>query len=110
MAIDLSAVHDLEYTALKALAEGEKRQRERGVRVWLVGLNPGVLRVIQKSPLGEALGREELHFNLEAAVAKFQASAGHRVCGGCMSLKLLSRASQLRCGPTKNRGTTWLGS
>jgi len=56
------------------LAEGEKRQRERGVRVWLVGLNPGVLRVIQKSPLGEVLGREELHFNLEAAVAKFQAS------------------------------------
>src|SRR5215472_5417498 len=29
---------------------------------------------------------------------------------GCMSLKLLSRASQLRCGPTKIRGTTWLGS
>jgi high affinity sulfate transporter 1 len=74
VAIDLSAVPDLEYTAMKALAEGEKRQRQRGVRLWLVGLNPGVLRVIQKSPLGEALGREELHFNLEAAVAKFQAS------------------------------------
>jgi len=73
VAIDLSAVHDLEYTALKALAEGEKRQRERGVRLWLVGLNPGVLRVVQKSPLGEVLGREELHFNLETAVAKFLA-------------------------------------
>jgi len=73
VAIDLSAVHDLEYTALKALVEGEKRQRERGVRMWLVGLNPGVLRVVQKSPLGEVLGREELHFNLEAAVAKFRA-------------------------------------
>jgi sulfate permease, SulP family len=53
--------------------EGEKRQRERGVRLWLVGLDPGVLRVVQKSPLGESLGREELHFNLEAAVAKFYA-------------------------------------
>jgi high affinity sulfate transporter 1 len=74
VAIDLSAVPDLEYTALKALVEGEKRQRERGVRMWLVGLNPGVLQVVQKSPLGEALGREELHFNLETAVAKFQAS------------------------------------
>ena len=73
VAIDLSAVPDLEYTALKALVEGEKRQRERGVRFWLVGLNPGVLRVVQKSPLGEVLGREELHFNLEAAVAKFRA-------------------------------------
>jgi sulfate permease, SulP family len=74
VAIDLSAVHDLEYTALKALVEGEKRQRESGVRMWLVGLNPGVLQVVQKSPLREVLGREELHFNLEAAVAKFRAS------------------------------------
>ena len=73
VAIDLSAVPDLEYTALKALVEGEKRQREHGVRMWLVGLNPGVLQVVQKSPLGEVLGREELHFNLEAAVAKFLA-------------------------------------
>lgn len=73
VAIDLSAVPDLEYTALKALVAGEKRQREHGVRMWLVGLNPGVLQVVQKSPLGEVLGREELHFNLEAAVAKFRA-------------------------------------
>jgi len=73
VAIDLSAVPDLEYTALKALVEGEKRQREHGVRMWLVGLNPGVLQVVQKSPLGEVLGREELHFNLEAAVTKFLA-------------------------------------
>jgi high affinity sulfate transporter 1 len=72
VAIDLSAVPDLEYTALKALVEAERRQREVGIRVWLVGLNPGVLRVVQKSPL-RVLGREELHFNLEAAVAKFRA-------------------------------------
>jgi sulfate permease, SulP family len=72
VAIDLRAVPDLEYTALKALMEAERRQRDRGVRVWLVGLNPGVLRMVQKSPLGEILGREALHFNLEAVVAKFQ--------------------------------------
>src|SRR5262249_48627563 len=72
VAMDLSAVPDLEYTALKALMEAEKRQRARGVRVWLVGLNPGGLGIVQKSPLGEALGREALHFNLEGAVAKFQ--------------------------------------
>jgi high affinity sulfate transporter 1 len=74
VAIDLSAVPDLEYTALKALMEAEKRQRARGVRVWLVGLNPDVLRMVQRSPLGEALGREALHFNLEGAVAKFRAT------------------------------------
>jgi len=73
VAIDLSGVPDLEYTALKALLEAEKRQRDRGVRFWLVGLNPVVLRMVQKSPLGEVLGREALHFNLEAVVAKFRA-------------------------------------
>lgn len=73
VAIEMSAVPDLEFTALKALSEGEKRQRDRGVRLWLVGLNPGVLQMVQKSPLGEVLGREALYFNLEVAVAKYQA-------------------------------------
>jgi SulP family sulfate permease len=54
--------------------EAERRQRDRGTRMWFVGLNPGVLRMVQKSPLGEVLGREALHFNLEAVVAKFQAT------------------------------------
>ena len=71
VAIDLSAVHDLEYTALKALGEGEKRYRERGVSLWLVGLNPGVLQMVQRSNLGKSLGREAMHFNLEVAITKF---------------------------------------
>jgi sulfate permease, SulP family len=72
IALDLSGVPDLEYTALKMLIEGEKTQRERGIAVWLVGLTPEVLRVIQRSPLGETLGRQGMHFNLEAAVAKYE--------------------------------------
>jgi sulfate permease, SulP family len=71
VALDLSAVPDLEYTALKALIEGEKRQREHGVSTWLVGLNPGVLKMVQRSPLGDALGREKMQFSLELAVAKY---------------------------------------
>jgi sulfate permease, SulP family len=71
--MDLSAVPDLEYTALKVLSEGEKRQRHQGVSLWLVGLNPGVLQIVQKSALGEHLGREAMHFNLEVAVAKYLA-------------------------------------
>jgi len=74
VALDLSAVHDLEYTALKMLTEAEKRIRERGVLLWLVGLNPGVLAVVQRSSLGEILGRERMFFNLELAVAKYLAS------------------------------------
>jgi high affinity sulfate transporter 1 len=75
VAIDMSAVPDLEYTALRALSEGEKRFRAHGVLLWLIGLNPGVLRIVQKSALGEVLGREAMQFNLEVAVAKYLAAS-----------------------------------
>jgi SulP family sulfate permease len=71
VALDLSGVPDLEYTALKMLTEAEKRSRDRGVALWLVGLQPGVLAVVQRSPLGKTLGREGMLFNLEQAVAKY---------------------------------------
>jgi SulP family sulfate permease len=75
VAIDLSAVLDIEYTALRMFIEGEKRQREQGRRLWLVGMNPNVLEMVQKSPLGEALGRDCMHFNLEIVVAEFLSEA-----------------------------------
>jgi high affinity sulfate transporter 1 len=75
VALDLSAVFDLEYTALKMLAEAEKKHRELGLRLWLVGMNPEVLTMIQKSSLGEALGREGMHFNLETAVTNYLGEA-----------------------------------
>ena len=74
VALDLSGVPDLEYTALRMLINAEKRERERGVSVWLVGLNPEVLSVIQRSSLGKTLGRERMHFNLELAVVKYLAA------------------------------------
>jgi len=73
--LDLSAVFDLEYTALKMLIEAEKKNRERGIRLWLVGMNPDVLAVVQRVSLGKALGREGMHFNLETAVAKYLGEA-----------------------------------
>jgi SulP family sulfate permease len=75
VAMDFRAVFDLEYSALKMLMEGERRYRERGVLLWLVGLNPGVLAVVQRSPLGETLGRERMFFNLEQAIARYHALA-----------------------------------
>jgi sulfate permease, SulP family len=74
VAIHLRSVPDLEYTALKMLTEGEKRQRERGLKLWLVGMNPRVVEVVQRSQLGQTIGREALHFNLEIAVAKYLSS------------------------------------
>ena len=71
VAIHLRGVFDLEYTALNMLTEAEKKQRERGVLLWLVGLNPQVLTMIRRSPLGRTLGRERMHINLEVAVAKY---------------------------------------
>jgi MFS superfamily sulfate permease-like transporter len=71
VALDLSNVPDLEYTALKMLTEAQIRQRERGISLWLAGLNPRVLTMVQKSPLGEALGREGMHFDVETAVVRY---------------------------------------
>jgi len=78
VALDLSAVFDLEYTALKMLTEGEKKVRESGVELWLVGMTPAVLAVVQRSPLGATLGRERMLFNLEVAVAKYEAAGRPR--------------------------------
>jgi SulP family sulfate permease len=74
VALDLSGVYDLEYTALKMLTEAEQRSRDRGVLLWLVGLQPDVLAVVQRSVLGKTLGHESMFFNLEQAVAKYEKS------------------------------------
>ncbi len=76
IALDLSGVPDLEYTALRMLTEAEERQRESGVLLWLVGLNPEVLGTVQRSPLGRTLGRDAMHFNVETAVAKYSEEFG----------------------------------
>ena len=70
IALECSAILDIEYTALVALADAEKRLRERGVDLWLVGVNPGVLPVLARSPLpvGSDPSRlfPDLHRMLEA--------------------------------------------
>jgi high affinity sulfate transporter 1 len=71
VAIDFSGVLDIEYTALKMLIASEKRQREHGIRLWVVGMNPRVLATVQRSQLGERLDRDSMHFNLEIAVFKY---------------------------------------
>ena len=73
LALDMSRVPDLEYSALQALLEGEKRASEGGATVWLVGLNPGVLEVVRRAGLAERLGRERLLFNARAAIERYQA-------------------------------------
>jgi sulfate permease, SulP family len=73
LALDLSRVPDIEYSALQALMEGEQRMTERGAVVWLAGLNPGVLETVQHAGLDKLLGRERLLFNARAVVERYQA-------------------------------------
>jgi anti-anti-sigma regulatory factor len=71
LVLDCSAIPDFEYTALKMLAEAEKKLQQSGVALWLAGLNPEPLQLIQKSALGRTLGRARMYFNLEQAVRSY---------------------------------------
>jgi high affinity sulfate transporter 1 len=73
LALDMSRVPDIEYSALQALIQGETRATERGAIVWLVGLNPGVLEVVRNSGLAGRLGGERMLFNARAAIERYQA-------------------------------------
>jgi SulP family sulfate permease len=72
LVLDLSAVPLLEYTALRGLMDGEEKMHDLGTTLWLVGLNHDVLEVVQRSGLGERLGRERMFFTLEQAVERYQ--------------------------------------
>jgi high affinity sulfate transporter 1 len=78
VAIDASGVLDLEYTALKMFAQVAKTQSQHGVQLWLIGMNPGVLAIVRRSPLGQMLRREGMFFNLEIAVAHYLSNAAAR--------------------------------
>ncbi|MBK7768507.1 MAG: SulP family inorganic anion transporter [Sulfuritalea sp.] len=73
LVIDLSRVPDIEYSALQALMDGEKRARDSGFVVWLAGLNPGVLEVVRHAGFDRQLGRERMLFNAREAVERYQA-------------------------------------
>jgi high affinity sulfate transporter 1 len=73
VALDMSRVSDIEYSALQVLIEREKSATEHGIVWWLVGLNPGVLEVVRNTDLDERLGRERMLFNARAAIERHQA-------------------------------------
>src|SRR5512147_723050 len=75
LAVDLSRVPDIEYSALQALLEGERRVADRGIAVWLVGLNPGVLEMVRHAGLADRLGRDRMLFNARAAIERYQSLA-----------------------------------
>ncbi|POF44312.1 sodium-independent anion transporter [Pseudomonas laurylsulfativorans] len=72
--LDLRSVFDLEYTALKMLTSAEQRMSEKGISLWLVGMNPSVWDMVIKAPLGHTLGEARMFLNLELAVEHYQRS------------------------------------
>ena len=73
LAVDMSRVPDIEYSALQVIMEGEQRLTESGTEVWLAGLNPGALEVVRRAGLDARLGRERMLFNARAAIERYQA-------------------------------------
>lgn len=73
VALDLSRVPDIEYSALQMLMEADRRSAARGLELWLVGLNPGVLEVVRRAGLADRLGRDRLLFNARTAIERWQA-------------------------------------
>ncbi|MCI0506149.1 MAG: SulP family inorganic anion transporter [Gammaproteobacteria bacterium] len=73
--LNFSAIFDIEYTALKMLSEGEKKLQQRGITLWLAGLNPTVLAMMRHSQLGATLGEERMFFNVETAVERYEKMA-----------------------------------
>jgi MFS superfamily sulfate permease-like transporter len=73
LALDLSRVPDVEYSALQTLMEGEQRLTEGGTVVWLVGLNPAVLETARHAGLDQRLGRDRMLFSARAAIERYQA-------------------------------------
>ena len=69
--LECSAITDVEYTALIGLLEAEEKLASKGLKLWLVGLNPKPFKKIRTSPLGQILGDERLYPNLDEAVSAY---------------------------------------
>jgi MFS superfamily sulfate permease-like transporter len=70
--LECSAIPDMEYTALIALAEAEERQRQRGVTLWLAGVNPDLMPVLARSPLAVAADASRLFPDLHKALEAWE--------------------------------------
>lgn len=69
--LDCDAIPDMEYTALKSLVEFEEQLQDAGIILWLAALNPEVLPLVRRAPLGKKLGDERMYPDLEQAVEAY---------------------------------------
>lgn len=76
MLLDLSAVPDIEYSALMQLEEAEQKMAESGTSLWVAGLNRRVLESIRRTALGERLKDGRIFYTVEEAVQQYLRSKG----------------------------------
>jgi sulfate permease, SulP family len=72
VALDMSRVPDIEYSALRMLRDLDRRAKALEVEYWLVALNPSALEVVTNAGLAANLGRERMLFNARAAMQRFK--------------------------------------
>ncbi len=69
--IDCSSIIDIEYTALKMLADAEDKLQRNSTTLWLAALNPAVLNTVLRSRIGQILGHHRMFSNVESAVERY---------------------------------------
>ena len=77
--LDCGAIPDIEYTALKSLAEFEEQLQDAGILLWVAALNPEVLHIVRQSPRGEKMGNTWMYLNVEQAVETYLQRLDHGV-------------------------------
>jgi MFS superfamily sulfate permease-like transporter len=65
------AIPDVEYTAFKSMEELEDQLQETGISLWLAVINPDVMTLVERTPLGKKLGNDRLFGSLEEAVEAY---------------------------------------
>ncbi|MHB2169346.1 SulP family inorganic anion transporter [Alsobacter sp. R-9] len=73
LALDMSRVPNIEYSALQMIKAGAAQAREQGIAFWLLDLNPDVLAVVRRDGFDRELG-PDLMFNTRAAIARYTKS------------------------------------
>lgn len=78
LAIDCSAVIDVEYTAIKVLEQLDDKLRRDGCELWLAGLTSGVYDVVERSGIGAQIGHRRMFLNLQEAVETYERRDVHK--------------------------------
>jgi high affinity sulfate transporter 1 len=101
VALDMSRVFDIEYSALQVLIESERRFTEEGNTVWLADLSPRVEDCVKASGLADRLGKERLFPNARAVIRGYEErflTAGERGRAG-------QQAREQGCGECQEQRT-----